>query len=152
MKTELPEASAPAVKLFACFSRFEFALKESGYVKKGKYGGAEPDWDKFSRLDCLPVLMKRLRDSRAAPELFAHPPQKQMFDGGYLKWAEAVAITDPKTFIDAIKRVRNNLFHGGKAGDVANPRDDVLCNDAVACLVAMLELDQVVSNAFQGRY
>ena len=141
MKTELPEASAPAVKLFACFSRFEFALKECGYVKRGKYEGAEPDWDKFSRLDHLPVLMERLRDSRAAPELFANPPQKQMFDDGYWKWAEAAAITDPKTFIDAIKRVRNNLFHGGKAG--ANPRDDVLCDDAVACLVALLERDHL---------
>ena len=150
MTIELPHASPSAAKLFACFSRFEFALKECGYVKANRYGWAEPDWDRFSALDGLPSLVQRLRIDGAAAELLQHPPRQQVVARGHWEWADASPIVEGATFVRAIKRVRNNLFHGGKAG--ADPRDDQLCEDAVACLVALLDLDRDVRWAFLGRY
>ncbi len=149
MDIELPHASPAAAKLFACFSRFEFALKECGYIKADGYGGAEPDWDKFSKLDGLPAVLQQLRAKGTAAELLQHPPKRQVVDGVHWKWADAPPIVDAATFVRAVKRVRNNLFHGGKAG--ADPRDDQLCEDAVSCLVALLELDLDVRWAFLGQ-
>ena len=150
MAVELPRASDAAVRLFACFSRFEFALKESGYVRADRHGAAQPDWDKFAALETLPATMEHLRISGGVAELFADPPKRQVAAGNHWTWAAAEPITDAVSFIRAIKQVRNNLFHGGKAG--TNPRDDHLCDDAVACLIALLDLDPGVRNVFRGLY
>ena len=150
MGIELPQSSAAAARLFATFSRFEFALKECGYVRADRYGGAQLDWNRFAAIEGLAALMQRLHDEGSVAELLKHPPRQQRAAGTHWEWADAPPITDAKAFLEAIKRVRNNLFHGGKAG--ADPRDDQLCKDAVACLVALLDLNPDVRLAFVGQY
>ena len=45
----IPEASGAAVRLFACMSRFEFALKEAGYIAGQQGKPAKPDWTGFGQ-------------------------------------------------------------------------------------------------------
>ena len=35
------------LEFFKTFSRFEFTLKVSGYLRQGNNNNASPDWDKF---------------------------------------------------------------------------------------------------------
>ena len=51
MRTSCPIQSIANDKLvldfFSMFSRFECGLKRAGFVKKGPYGSAGTDWEKF---------------------------------------------------------------------------------------------------------
>lgn len=121
---------------FAVFSRFEFALKETGFVK-GE-GRASPDWHKFSR----DVVLEVPADSPIAVTLgylLAYPPQIQTPD---LKW-KSVALqgkTDRAKALESIQRVRNNLFHGGKHPPNSEPGRDVeLVQASLTILYAVLE-------------
>ena len=125
-----------ACEFFAVFSRFEFALKEGGYVK-GE-GRASPDWQRFAR----EVVLDLPADSPVAVSrgyLIAYPPQIQTPN---LKWKD-VALqgkTDTAKALESIQRVRNNLFHGGKHPPMSAPgRDAELVQASLAVLYAVLE-------------
>lgn len=130
-----------ACEFFAVFSRVEFALKESGFVK-GE-GRAAPDWRRFSRDFTLEVIA----DSPLAVSLgflIAHPPQVQTPN---LKWKDAAlhGNTDGAKALDSIQRVRNNLFHGGKHAPYSPPgRDTELVEASLTVLYAMLEQNEKI--------
>ncbi len=98
---------------FYWFSRFEFALKENGYAKKGPYDAALPDWEKF-RDTCSENYIA----SREASNLLAAAPKRQVLVGNTCKW-EKTDLSREKTdlgkVILVLKTIRNNLFHGGKS-------------------------------------
>ena len=81
------------------FSRFEYALKRSGYHgQDGK--AAEADWDRFENAltdlppaDIAPVLA-------LGDYTLARPPKKQVVKGGGLNWEDsAPTASDIKTLI-----------------------------------------------------
>lgn len=108
-------------EFFYWFSRFEFALKENGYVKEGPYAAALPDWGKFRDAHSDTYIV-----SSEASALFAAPPQRQVFFDNRCKW-EKTDISREKTALGKViltlKTIRNNLFHGGKGSqeDYDNP-------------------------------
>lgn len=105
----LPPATVP---FFAVFSRFECALKRSGYLKKNtKF--AEADWAKFSE-ELGKLFLDEVRSSDDASTLITKPPKKQIKLDGQLGWKDAKPIENVRQLFDAVCRVRNNLFHGGK--------------------------------------
>ncbi|MGY2491137.1 hypothetical protein [Cupriavidus sp. CP313] len=111
---EIEEAvKSAALEFFLRFSRFEFALKENGKVKRGRRGVAQPDWDGF--VDDHESLYK-LTDS--ARELLGSPPDVQIVkDGRAWEWAPLTfdeGESELSKLVLAVKTVRNNLFHGGK--------------------------------------
>lgn len=117
------ELSNLAFDFFYWFSRFEFALKENGYLKSHAEGTrAEPGWGEFSV-----KWRPHYRLSKEAEALIASPPARQVVGlGDQLGWAP-VCLDDCKSDLEKVVRllntVRNNLFHGGKHGgtDWDNP-------------------------------
>ena len=133
-----------ACEFFAVFSRFEFALKEGGYVK-GE-GRASPDWQRFAREVVLeadgPVAV-------SLGYLIAYPPQIQTPD---LKW-KSLALqgkTDRAKALESIQRVRNNLFHGGKHPPLSAPgRDAELVQASLTVLYAVLEQNDQLRSDYE---
>ena len=99
------------VAFFAVFSRFECALKRSGYLQKKK--GADAHWDKFAKGLGKPFL-DEVRSRGDSCELIRRPPKRQINNNGQLAWQTTTQITDVNGLFLAVRRVRNNLFHGGK--------------------------------------
>lgn len=147
---EIPASSTAAVRPFACMSRFEFALKEAGYVNGAEGGNAGPDWTKFEGTAGKAGAFAGLKQIDAIKPLFEEPPRKQLRRGTSFEWGDPMPINNLAEFGLAMRQVRNNLFHGGKTG--ANPRDDTLCEAATAALLYLLTIDVSVMSAFEGRY
>jgi hypothetical protein len=103
-----------AFKFFLRFSRFEFALKETGYLKNHTEGRpAEPGWAQFEQNFKDGYVLEN-----AGARLLELAPQRQVVAAhSRLKFV-------PETFAENVselgkvtrllKNVRNNLFHGGK--------------------------------------
>jgi hypothetical protein len=71
----------------AIFSRFEYALKASNFVKPSKKQ-AEADWDAFAKnLDCLRGCRDE-RTRRAIVYLDSEPPLKQVIIAGGIGWKD----------------------------------------------------------------
>jgi hypothetical protein len=147
---EIPASSAAAVRLFACMSRFEFALKEAGYVSGAEGRRASPNWTEFEKKAEQARAFTGLSQIDAVKPLFDGPPKKQLRSGMSFEWGDPMPVGNFAQFGLAMRQVRNNLFHGGKAG--ADPRDDMLCEAATAALVYLLTIDPDVRNAFEGNY
>ncbi|WP_044021721.1 hypothetical protein [Paraburkholderia graminis] len=116
-RTDIPsELSELAFEFFYWFSRFEFALKECGYLKTRIAGSnAEPGWAKF-----VEQWQKQYESSDEARRLLAKPPMRQVVGPGVqLQW-KMVVLSEDLSELDRVSRLlrvaRNNLFHGGKHG------------------------------------
>lgn len=72
-----------ALKLFSEFSRFEYALKEAGFVRKHKrYGTAEPAWPMFeAAVEEAYQLEENTEFAGAVEYLFSTPPRIQVHRG-----------------------------------------------------------------------
>lgn len=113
----------------------EYALKRSGYLRKGK-PVAEADWDAFAR-DLGPDFFKRIVDKQIAKTLISVPPRRLLAN---LQWSPEIPV--PLTnvqglIIQGVCRVRNSYLHGEKF--VGGPegqfyRDKVLIEEAHAVL------------------
>lgn len=108
---------------FRLFSRFEFALKESGYVTTlGASTNAAADWDRFVK-DFHRIYSPSQGIADELAYLTTHPPKKQKMEQGAVPRIVWQAMTiDPKAPLlksttDIARTVRNNLFHGGKYGE-----------------------------------
>jgi hypothetical protein len=72
------------------------------------------------------------------------PPKKQILKAGKLDWESPNEVKgDIQSVISAVKRVRNNLFHGGKfpspTGPVADPsREKELIRHSITVLKYIL--------------
>ncbi len=137
---------------FFAFSRFEFALKQAGYLESIQAGAdARPDWTCFSKrinavcnFDESPELRKAvdylLSDAKA--------PKKQVVQAdGSLDWKTTpTGRKDIEWVLILVRRVRNNLFHGGKyTGSLSElARDTTLLKNSLIILDACLNWDDDV--------
>ena len=162
-----PDLEEVSFRFFKLFSRAEYALKASGFVKRPSNSPthnavgettmkAKPDWATFSRsvdASFLCAIADQPSLGDACHALFGAPPKKQTVDGsGNLRW-EAMTLgqsvsADPTTNI--LNVLRNNLFHGGKAGpggwdDPARTR--FLLENGIIVLTALMKCDQDVWEA-----
>ena len=141
-----------AWQFFVFFSRFEYALKRCPQYLKENAGA---HWDRFAE-DQNPAF-----DPGGSPELTAAidyfkstPPMKQTKTNGLLDWASPTPYNNEKLLpwlLMQVRRVRNNLFHGGKfpGFPINEPsRDRELIGNAIAILGACLNLDQSVKARF----
>ena len=125
-----------AFEFFFWFSRFEFALKENGYLNSLVDGAkAEPGWDSFvDRWHPTYVL------SQEAHSLLTSPPDRQIVLSRQLEWRPVGLVdcaSDLARVVRLVKTVRNNLFHGGKHGGAGwdDPkRTEGLLEDSIAIL------------------
>ncbi len=146
---QLPEE---AISFFAYFARFEYALKRGGFLKRRseKNDGAEADWNCFAK-KLGSAFFEKVKSSNIADKLLAKPPKKQIVKSDDLDW-KCIRIHDVTTLFDAIRRARNNLFHGGKfqSGAVEDiARDKTLLCQARKVLELALEARASVKAHFE---
>lgn len=123
--------------LFCVFARFEYAMKRGGFRRAN---APEAAWTTFAQ--SLPdEFCENAAATGGVSILFDEPPRALVMtaDGGAEWDANPVRPTNNAELFDAVKRVRNNLFHGDKQYDVA--RDTELVQAAL--LVLNLAYDSV---------
>ena len=106
-------------EFFRTFARFEYALKARGFCRRGRSGNAAPDWDRFAEsapvrgVLCDPVGPGL---TEAVEYILSHPPRTQVIENGRLTWRDGPprATGQSGRVLELVRRVRNNLFHGGK--------------------------------------
>ena len=103
-----------AFLFFYKYSRFEFALKENGYLRdRNPDSPAIPGWREFAS-----TRYAAYRRSPEAAELIGAAPKCQVVGAnGYLEWKDVDFRGFPGDLgkvIRLLQTVRNNLFHGGK--------------------------------------
>lgn len=144
---QLAAQMAPGgVDLFCAFSRFECAMKAYEFCRAGKSNVAEPDWDELAKhLDTEAKhgdFLKLIAEEGLVETLRRDPPkrQKAIIDGDQYRpeWQVADPPKNTKELLEAMRRVRNNLFHGGKSGTPDGKRDPLLIEDALALLNRIL--------------
>lgn len=126
MTIKMPKASSAKSDLFVAYARFEFALKEAGFLN-GKDGErAVPNWTQFIAEEPIADLVRELSDDIDVATLIAEPPSQQIIRGGTLGWAKQLPtpISSSRDLLIAVKVIRDNLFHGGKSGE--SQRDDAV--------------------------
>lgn len=103
-------------EFFREFSRYEYCLKVTQLQQKTD-GDAMANWDWYAKdVEHVFASPKDPRFVAAIDYFTQHPPKKQVVKDGALTWDETplqekrVAL---KIFV-LIRRIRNNLFHGGK--------------------------------------
>lgn len=133
-------------------ARFEYALKESDYGKSGNNGEVEVDWDKFANKALKADFLTKVRNERIAPTILANPASKQIIEGTSLAWKDAALPTNVQDLMGAVRRIRNNLVHGGKSGDKDSDRNDALVSEAIEVLLEALRADGAVRNMFEGKW
>ena len=139
---------------FLTFSRFEFALKNSAFVK-GNEREAKPDWDDFA------ASLSNAFDKTHSPELtkavnyfLENPPNKQVLRNGQIMWDTALpyyGLSEIEKVLILIRRVRNNLFHGGKYDLETHEhaeRTTFLLKYSLTILEACLALSPKVNDSF----
>lgn len=110
------ELTQLAFDYFYWFSRFEFCLKENGFLQNKEPGaGAEPGWNEF-----VATYAEEYELSAEALLLLGAPPDRQVVGANdTLAW-RALGLdncrSDLERVVRSVKTVRNNLFHGGKHG------------------------------------
>ena len=136
------------------FSRFEYALKRTRRYAAGDENAVKADWDKFAQDHDSQFDSERTPELKAAIEyLNGNPPKKQILKDGLLDWKNVPPQNTPllKQVLDAVRRVRNNLFHGGKFqnGPMEDPgRDSDLLRSCITVLEECLSLNNGVREQF----
>lgn len=105
-------------EFFYWFSRFEFALKENNFLKDKNVGSkAEPNWEEFREM----FKNRYIASTEANRLIQLHPKRQFVAQAGELEW-KSVGIdhcnNDLCRIVTMLNTIRNNLFHGGKHGDI----------------------------------
>lgn len=141
-----------AAEFFRVFSRAEYALKASGF-NKGE-GPAEANWEQFAAaLEAFVANPPDIEVRDAIAFVLREPPKKQFISNGYIEWREVAPNTGTAdALFQYIRRVRNNLFHGGKFNGhwFAPERSEQLLTASLAILVAAVEVEPGVREAYHS--
>lgn len=140
-------------EFFAVFARFEYAMKASRYCTSDRWNNAVPDWRTLKE-DLGPALEQRSHDDlRTAMEFLLNAPPlvQRWVDGGpSFQEVPLTGNSDGAKVLESAKRVRNNLFHGGKHTPHSPPdRDTQLIKAALCVLQHCLKLDQGIASEYE---
>ncbi len=138
----------------AKFSRMEYALKET---RQYLNNNASPNWDKFANTidNSFIELVNRDEKLKNAVNYFKeHPPKKQSVENGNLVFIETDFDTTQKEtqqILMFVRKVRNNLFHGGKYrnDNINDDRDEELIKYSLLILDECKSLDDEVERYYR---
>ena len=139
---------------FMHFSKFEYALKMSGFHNGN--GNAKADWESFSDSIDEVFFANLSKEESDGIEYFKEkPPRKQVVNEGSSDWSDNSPESKTKTgqLLLYVCRVRNSLFHGGKYRGhfLAEPdRSEMLIKSCIIILKHALALSHDVREAFEG--
>ena len=142
-----------AGKLFQVFARFEYALKAAGF-HCGE-GEAKPNWQGYASSIGNALENPDMHELQEAIQyILDHPPKKQVIRNNEIGWDEIAPDHNSQTdlILLYVRRVRNNLFHGGKfCGHWVEPvRDIDLLRHSLTILGACLAASDSVRDAYEG--
>ena len=151
--THHPHLDQLARTLFAVFSRTEYALKAAKYNNGD--GAAEANWRTFALAVEDLIANPRSQELQEAINFFFNaPPKKQVIVGGVIKWEVAEPETNSQAdkLLIYVRRVRNNLFHGGKFNEhwFAPERDEPLLRHSLTILTECVESVDTIREAYHG--
>ncbi|MXO47620.1 hypothetical protein GRI69_05045 [Erythrobacter vulgaris] len=145
--------AALVCEFFGVFGRFEYAMKATIYCTGDRYGNALPHWHELKDRLGQPILdVETDRVAKAIAYLLEEPPKVQMFVHGRAEFMERDLDGENSGVkaIEAAKRVRNNLFHGGKHTPHSPPeRDTRLIQASLAIIEACLSVDEALKTEFE---
>ena len=150
---ELRMDCALVCKFFAVFARFEYAMKATRYCGSDRHGNAVPNWRCLKAALGEPV--SRMQDEAvrsAIAYLLATPPEIQKVINEHPQFQPMPLCGENlgAKAIEATKRVRNNLFHGGKHTPHSPPEHDTrLVQAAIAVLQSCLDADPELNSEFE---
>jgi len=142
------------LQFFISFSLFEKALKESGFYSGRLKEGVSPNWVKFAKQ--IDGQFNTIITSQEDPELQMaleyfdnDPPSKQIVENKFITFAPTVRpdnMCNTEWLSVLIRRVRNNLFHGGKfRGE--NERDETLIKHSLIILGYWADLNERIQSS-----
>ncbi len=140
-------------EFFLKFSRFEFSLKASGFVRTGMRKAAVADWKKFYQ-----KFGADYHVDDKEKQLLKTPPNRQVYIDQKISWQDfefPADSTDLEKITLALRSMRNNLFHGGKYGEKSwddGERVRFVLSRGVHSLERMAELDGDINIHFHGFY
>lgn len=142
-----------AGELFHVFSRTEYSLKAAGFNKGD--GPAEANWRQFAlAVDNLIANPSSQKLKTAIEFILTEPPKKQMIRNGCIEWENSEPITDSQAdkILIYVRRVRNNLFHGGKFNCkwFAPERSETLLRSSLIILSSCVESVSEIREAYHG--
>jgi hypothetical protein len=143
-----------AFRFFKLFAQYEYALKAMGYGSAGHNRQAEVDWDRFSNeIGVAVMVIEAAPIVEARQYILENPPRRQIWVNNTVQW-EGVANNDrsPQMLFSHIRRIRNNLYHGGKFnGRWIDPdRSEQLIGNALLLLESLVPLNEDLSQALHG--
>ena len=143
-----------AHEMFRTFARFEYALKVCGFHKGD--GRAEPNWRVFAETVSNNFANSKNDNFREAVSyILKNPPKKQIIKDGLLDWKDSIPQTDLESdlVLQYVRRVRNNLHHGGKFnGRWFEPdRSHKLLDCSLAILRMCLDLSPSMRQAYDSK-
>lgn len=133
------------------YSRFEYALKEEGFLQSRPYAMASIEKyvanisERFK-----PNSHKELKV--AVDFILSHPPRKLMQNNGNLKWEEMLEDGALETQLsEYIRRIRNSLMHGAKFyGEIeTDSRNWRLISSAMVIIEHWINLNKKVKDRFR---
>ena len=133
----------------AKFSRMEYALKET---RQYLNNNATPNWDKFANNidhNFTEIVNRDEELKNAVNYLKQYPPKKQSVEDGNLVFIETdfdPTQKETQQILMFVRRVRNNLFHGGKYrnNNINGNRDEDLIKYSLLILDKCKSLDEEV--------
>ena len=141
---------------FLSFSRFEFALKLAGFAE-GNEKRVRPNWESYAA--SIKDIFDKSTDEdllNASDYSLYNPPMKQVLLPNGLSWSTEVPngdLTDIEKLLILVRRVRNNLFHGGKFDMESHEqaeRTESLLRSCLIVLGACLDLSPNVKKPFNN--
>lgn len=138
------------LRFFATFARFEFAMKQCGYLRLTEHGTVAEACRERLGADLPADFFNSVRDARIATTLVEQPPKNlHVQDDAQPQFGtQAPPLTTTRQLLNAVWRVRNNLFHGNKMYPADRERDAALMNDALAVIDAIMQRKESLSSAF----
>lgn len=150
--SKIDEVSEDGIRLFKVMMRLEFALKEGIYATAGRGDVVEIDWDRFANQGLGSDFFERVRGAQELEVMLSKPPQRQIKkENGGLDWQEVSPVANVQEMVGAMRRVRNNLFHGGKSGDPDSDRNESLYIGALYLIDEILKSDDILATHFSGQ-
>ena len=139
-----PQITEKATQMFARFARFEYAMKRVGLSlpddkKAGPEHRMKPNWNGLKARPEIAACWDELRVDERVRYLIDRPALTYLSSNQI--YGYGVSPPSPNnisSLVDAVLRVRNNLFHGDKQA-VGAERDDRLLNACLAVLDTLLQ-------------
>ncbi len=144
------------LNFLATFSKFEYALKVSGYYTTNRRGEAKADWPRFTKEVSNQLNIESSENLKTAFNfILKYPLQLLGEKDGKLDWIlfDIDKIEqDLDKVIFKIKQIRNNTFHGGKF--LRAPEDEetnsLLLKHSITTLLEIKNLSKKIRSAFES--